>query len=429
MGFVLLDQIIYSGTTFFVNIFLARTLLKDEYGLFVIIFSGMFFVMGLQNALITGPLPMLRLRNTQKEEHHYLSSIFWLQLIFSAFLFAVCLIVSHKNFTLVDKIYSQYCTAGFLIVTFLLQEFFRRILLSRAKFLEVFINDLITNLAKIIGLVLLVLWGQLILSNAILVLCFSLILGSFIGLLQTRACFTLLKPAEMKKYWAENWHFGKWLLAESIAYAISMQGYIYLTAMVLGKGATAAIGAVMNVVNFTNILLLAFINAATPIAASKLKHYGWEKWQDFIQKAGVLMIGFVLIFAVVVSSFPEWILGLLYGEKYAGLGYLLIIFSVQVVFRYGNALILMAFRTLHLPKYGCYAYIVSACITLAISYPLLNDFGLAGAAFGSLISQALVFSTFLWIGYRKFSELRVHHAAKHAPVSSTAPILVKNNRA
>src|ERR1700719_1599604 len=58
-GLSLLDQGLFSGSSFLLNIFLARWLSKEAYGAFAVCFAGMLFLTGFHNVLLIEPMTVI----------------------------------------------------------------------------------------------------------------------------------------------------------------------------------------------------------------------------------------------------------------------------------------------------------------------------------------------------------------------------------
>jgi O-antigen/teichoic acid export membrane protein len=96
-----LDQCLFAGTNFLVNILLARWLSPEHYGAFVLAFSIFLFLSGFHNALILDPMSVLGPVHYKDRSREYLSSLLWI----------------HAGLTLGLAIFLVSAAAVFLLVT------------------------------------------------------------------------------------------------------------------------------------------------------------------------------------------------------------------------------------------------------------------------------------------------------------------------
>jgi len=92
--------------------------------------------------------------------------------------------------------------------------------------------------------------------------------------------------------------------------------------------------------------------------------------------------------------FSEEILVLVYKQNYAGYGVLLVICCVYYIFSYFNRLLQIVLYARKKPNVGFFAKSASLFFMAILAYPLISNHGVYGAAFGTIISQIVIF-----IGY------------------------------
>jgi O-antigen/teichoic acid export membrane protein len=192
-----------------------------------------------------------------------------------------------------------------------------------------------------------------------------------------------------------NWRFGRWLLLESLAYTASTQIYLYLTALWVGTAAAGALSAVSILVNAINVLLIGVTAHATPVARQRLVERGYDAWRRWLWQIGLGLTGAAALFAIVISAIAEPLLSFVYRPEYAAYAPIVPILAGAVTVRAANLTLIAAFRTAELPRIGFAARLISALVTLALAYPLVSRWSIAGAAGGMLFTQLVWLAVYL----------------------------------
>src|ERR1700719_1567457 len=95
VGFSMADQALSVGGMFLVNLVLARTQSKVEYGMFALSYSALVFLLGLQNAAILEPFTVFGSGRHRGRLAEYFQLMFWsntaLGLLLTALLLALCM--------------------------------------------------------------------------------------------------------------------------------------------------------------------------------------------------------------------------------------------------------------------------------------------------------------------------------------------------
>jgi O-antigen/teichoic acid export membrane protein len=278
---------------------------------------------------------------------------------------------------------------------FLGQEFFRRLHIAKLDLKETLINDLVTHSLRLGGLLLLLYTGNLSTVPSLVVICLSFIIGCFIGYCRLSNDIQVNSYSRIRRDFLESWHFGKWVAAELVPYTMSVQGYIYLTALFIGTQATAALGASQSILNATSVLLLSFSNVMTPVAAKRYTSGGSRALAAFMTKAGVVSAVPILGFYFLTMLFAEDILNFVYNRNYAGYGWLLFICSLYFIISYFNRMIQIMLYAKKKPDIGFAAKSASFVVMAVTAYPLISYYGVFGAAVGTVISQVVILSGYL----------------------------------
>jgi O-antigen/teichoic acid export membrane protein len=207
--------------------------------------------------------------------------------------------------------------------------------------------------------------------------------------------FPRVAAASLRQTGASNWRYGRWLFLEAIAYSASTQIYLYLTALWVDVAAVGALSAVLALMNAVNVILSGMMNYAVPVARQRLLAGGYEPWRRWLLRVGVFLCAGVGAFGLAAAVAAEPLLALVYGPAYAAFAYLVPIVALQFCLSALNTVLSAAFRTAELPQVGFAAKVVSMVATLLLAYPLLQHWGVAGAAVGLLVTQLLWTATYV----------------------------------
>ena len=395
------DQVIVSGSNFFTGLLLGRYLPQKEFGVFVVAWTTLMIMLSVQNALITTPMSVIGARRDTMDNPGYFGSLLIFQLIgslglclglwliaLSAPVFMVTLTEFRSIFTLL----------GLISIFFLGQEFFRRLLIVQLDIKRALVNDAATHISRIAALFILLQGGLLNSTTCLIVVGFSSLLGCATGYRTVRSWLRISR-ARIKTDFLESWRFGKWVIAEMLPQTLSVQGYTYLTAAYVGYAEAAALGAAQNVLNATNIILVAYSNIMLPAASRRYSERGAKSLHQFMIKTGFLSAVPVLGFYIITMFYSEEILHLAYHNKYSGYGALLVVCSLYFMVSFFNRILQVMLYAKKQPDIGFIAKSLSLLVMVLLSFPLIRSYGVYGAAIGTVISQLIIL---MGVGYFVF---------------------------
>ena len=402
-----LDQAVVSGSNFLTLLLLGRAVSPSEFGEFVLAWTTLMILMSIQNALILTPMAVLAPQKTGSERMRYYGSLSVVQAALAGLLgcFLVALPALFPVFGLKTAGGAQiFSLMGFVSIFFLCQEWMRRVLISELEVKKALVNDIVTHAVRMSGLLSLSSQEWLTGTNGTAVLGISAFAGCVAGYEQVKDRVSVVLR-RFKKDFIESWHFGKWVLAEIVPYTLSVQGYTYMTAAYIDLASAAALAACQNVLNGANVLLLALVNVSSPEASRRYAQGGETALREFMIKtaalAGIPVAGFYCL----ASLFPERILALLYKERYAGYGVLIVLCSVYFSISFVNRVLQVYLNAKRLPQAGFAAKTAALLLMLILAHPLLRYYGLYGASAGTIITQVIVLSGFVFF-VRKSGKLK-----------------------
>lgn len=393
---IFLDQVMVSGSNFLLGIILVRTIGLEEYGIFALLWMSVLFALGINQAFITKPLLSIAPKLKAEEQTHYLAGLHSIQYFLSAF-FLVAGTILYSG----AQLFFAYDFAPFIplismiIFCQTIHDFYRKTYLILNRVTKVFMLDLIVHIGQILGILILLFFEKLTITNLLWIILLANILSVLSGKYTQK--FSLLN---YKKILIRHFHFSKWLLGTSILQWLSGNYFIIVGASILGTSAVGAIRMVQNVMGLCHILFLA-MESIIPIEAAR--HYQAEGENSLIQylikitkKTG---LGFSLLL-LGIGLFASPILSLIYGTSATDYSYIVVAYTLLYFLVFIGHPFRFYLRTIEKTSPIFFAYCFGALFSLSCAYPLLNQLGIHGLLFGLLFTQLINILTYYFFSWR-----------------------------
>jgi O-antigen/teichoic acid export membrane protein len=379
---VLVDQAIFSGTNFLLTLFLAQKLDIKNFGLFSSVVLVTYLVLSITNALLIQPF-QVAVSKISKRKEYYVSLFLGLAALLSFFMFLVKLLVL---FLPNENLYGLQSNAIIcFVVGYLLQDFFRKILLAIANIVTVLLIDLL--FLVLISIAFFSLKNQITLFNSLLIIGFANIISAVPGLYFILKNYE--KPVSWKTFLQNHITQGKWLFSVAILQWCSSNFFVLISGVYLGIEALGALRLVQSFFGIINVILQTVENYFLPKVAllynknaATAKTYLLE-----ITAYGALLFGLILS---VFFFFSDEIIVLFGGSQYANYGYVVKIMAVLYFFIYLSYPVRIAIRVLVLNKIFFIGYLISFVSSLLTFHFLLKYTGLYGAVLGLIINQIIM---------------------------------------
>jgi O-antigen/teichoic acid export membrane protein len=398
--FSVADQAFSVGGMFLVNIALARTQTKEEYGIFTLSYTLLTFLTGLHNAAILETFTIYGSGRYVDRYAEY-SGLLWranatLALGLTVFLLALWRVLlwagapglASRSFLGMSLSCAVLLTASFTRRTF----YMRRKPELAARF------SLIFFLACVFLLWFFLRAGRLDSFYAFVITACAWALAGIVLVAELPAsnggqAFTASEP----DYWTEHWKYSRWVFVTALVFQFTTQGYYWLAAGFLSVKDVANLRAMYNIVTPVDQVFVATAMLVLPIMSTRYatRHLPgllnlWKRYAliSFLVTAG---------FAVLVRIFGRPILHLFYGGRFDDTAALVGTFALfPVIMCIGNS-VNAALKAMEKPNIVFWAYVASGSATILIGLPLLIHFGLRGAVYGILLS-ASVYTCALGLG-------------------------------
>lgn len=399
--FTLGDQAVASVTNFATTVIIGRMCMKEELGLYMLGFSILLFATTLQSAIILIPYSVYYPRSKEAERVVYTGSTFAQQLLLSA-LTVLCLIVAtaYVSYASNTKGLASVMLALTVAITFILfREYVRQISFAQLKVKATFFLDTIIAIAQIGGLLVFAYQGRLSASLAYLVSGTACCMAAGGWLITFRRKFKL-QPAKITLHIRQHLSFGKWLLAGSIVYILSMQIYPWLLTGFHGTGATGILAACMGTIFLANPFMIGMGNYLGPKISHDFADGGIEKLKNTVIRSTILFAVVMGLFSILMLIFGGQIIAMVYGKQYSGTGAIVGVLALSqlasaLTFPLNYGLLAMG-----RPDVGFKSYLIALLAMLAVGVWLVKAFGPFGASCGLLAGNSVA-SLFRWMSFRR----------------------------
>src|SRR3990172_4368771 len=268
VGYSVLDQGLYSGSHFLLNLLLARWLSPEEYGAFAISFSVYLFLSGFNYAFILDPMAVFGPLVQISQQSIYVKRTFVLQLGLSVFLsLIVCLVGLATSKTVSSALIGIGLSLPFLLSALFLRNSFyiqseteKSALVSSVYFVTIIGAIIVTGIKGTITLVS-AFW---ILAGGGLA---AITVGGFYYIKKSNINIESIHYSEII---SRNWGYGKWMGLTALLNGFTTLSFPLLIGVALGLAETAAFRALQNFINPMFQMLAVSVTFFLPILSKKI---------------------------------------------------------------------------------------------------------------------------------------------------------------
>jgi O-antigen/teichoic acid export membrane protein len=390
----LLDQAIFSGSSAFVSILLARMLSVSDYGAYAIAISVFLFVSSLHNALLLEPLGVLGSSSYRSRLRAYLAAAKRINFVLCVSISAsLALLVLLYRFLTNNTIVSSALLGVSGVYTIPVLTFW---LWRRSAYLQLRPAIAIRG-SCVYGIIIFpsLYWlrhnNWLSPSSALLVQGIAAAVASLVltrsGMpSQDAGNYTLRTSAVLE----DHWEYGKWVVATSVGYWLTTAAYYIFVGLFLPMERVAELRALQNLSMPVNQFLAAQTNLMLPIASARFADHGVAALRRTTSFFTLLFSLAALSYLLLLLVFGGKLMKIIYPASYAHLVYLLPLSALPVLFiaaAQGTVIGLWARR---LSREVFLGYTVSGAVSLPLGLLLTRYAGLTGALI-ALSSSAAVF--------------------------------------
>jgi len=388
MGFfAILDQGLFAGANFLMNILLARWFTPEQYGAFAIAFSVFLLVAAFHTAILTEPMMVFGAGKYSENFRKYLGMLIYghlaLMIPIGLIILAAALLLGRSYSPEVQGALLGLAVAGPMI---LLLWLVRRAFYVRSQ----------PGWAALGGaLYLIFLLGAVYFLNTTHWLSHT---TALLGMGLSSIFVGLLFVTYLRPQWAivgnptpvmvatQHWRYGRWALGTAALMWFPGNIYSVILPSWIGLEGVAALRALLNLV----MPILHAITALSILILPVLTRYLRQdvtKFADTIKRfLGLLFIGAIL-YLLGLYAFKTEVLNLLYGGKYTEFSSLVFVVGLLPVAASLTGVLGSALRAMERPHKVFYCYIASSIVALFGGVSLARALGIQGALLGLLFSS------------------------------------------
>ena len=390
---LLLDQCLFSGTSFLVNIALVKFLSLEQYGLFASLIIVSHLLLGISQALVIQPMQVHLGKKRGVFSYRLVLLFVIVSLILILLLLTLVLKLAKFNILNLGQLF--FLPFTFYVAAFLLFDFYRKFFLATGQTITTLIISLLYS-ASTIGLLLFTALNQPSgdLTSYLYVLTAGYLLP--IAIATIVYCQKLALPSRdtLREYLKIHLIDGQWLLYAAVVQWLSSNLYVMTSGLLIGIEALGVLRFVQSLLGLINILLQTIENYVLPQLSRayevSLEHCyrAFQNALGFYQLAVLSGLLFLLLFA-------EDVLRIAGNAEFIPYAYVLrgmtVLYAI-IILAYPIRLLI---RVTELNKSYFTAYLISFLFSLLSYNFLLTHFGVSGAIVGLIINQLILQATWL----------------------------------
>ncbi|MEM7808321.1 MAG: polysaccharide biosynthesis C-terminal domain-containing protein [Planctomycetota bacterium] len=381
LGLTLGDQAVVSGTNFLSNVMLAKALAKPELGVYGMAFAGLLFATEAVHALVSTPHQVLLARRDKAERSIFNGSALTHALGVGLLVSGIVAIVALAGGG------TTFATLAAMAWAVLLRYFVRVFCFTTGTPGWALPLDVITSVIQLGGIWILWQTGNLSATTALLTLGTANVVSASVVLLARRREFRIQWHRVLADLSA-TWSLSRWIFASGIVWTVGTHGYPLLIGVVRDKSSAGIWFACYGLAAIANPLLMGITNSLGPAVANRAASGSASDLERFVGIASLAFAGVMSVYATAAFFLGEWMLQLLYDDKYAGFGNVVGIMAlVSIVHALGFASSRGLFA-LDAARPDFVANILALGVMLGAGTWLTWSFGIRGAAVAMVLSVA-----------------------------------------
>lgn len=413
ISFSLLDQGLYSGSNFIVNILLVRWLSIENYGAFGIIFTTFLILSSFYNALLLEPMSVLGAGRFGREREEYLKFLLLLHIGFTIILLILLGGVAVGIYQTQPTLGLSLLGLSLVVPLMLLFWMFR-------QSCYLYIQPGLALKGSSIYATFLIL-GIVALQSAKLLTPFSAFIvygvSSIVSVLFIRDRFfivlsdpTLEKAGLLfRKLWPEQWRYGKWVAATAVVYSLSTLIYPIFVGFFLGLADAGVFRAMQNLILPLQQVVVALVTLFLPPLIQARLSAGFETFRARAILINVFFLLGAMIYAGILLFKGDYVLKLIYSTTHFDAFLWMLpywaFYGIIITIHNGFTLVL---RALERPNIIFYASCASTLVTLSVGVYVTFRWQLLGAMVSMIASSLIAFLVLIifLIGKKRTNQVR-----------------------
>jgi O-antigen/teichoic acid export membrane protein len=381
----IIDQGIYSGTSFVTAVIVGRATSPDTLGMYYLTMTIVYVAIGLQECMISNPFAILSPRRHGRDLAEFASSTWTYYLSWSGIcLLGILAALGYSTFAGDAHLTSGLQALTFALPLLLLRECLRRFAFARLRLPTAVAIDATSSTVQIAGLGLLAYFHQLTLFGIFAVMaagCAVASLGWIASNWQSRPPRPTRALEDLRHTWPiARWSLASFMLTNTIPFIMP-----WIVDSAAGAAAAGLFGASATLVGVTNVLVLGGSNFLMPRAAEAFATRGAHGLSRVLLVMAISFIAAIGTFGAIILITGDRIPVFVYGAEFQGTGLLVATLAVNVL---AGSLGMIAAQGLLVIGRQKNNFVIDICmftITMVAAAILVPRYGALGAAQASVM--------------------------------------------
>lgn len=405
-----LDQGLFAGGNFLINVFLANWLSENSYGAFIVGYAWFVLVLNLHDALISDPMVIFGSNKFAKQLKAYIDKLYLghvgLTLLASLVLGAIALVLHVQGLYLPASTFLGLAiTTPLLILRWMTRQPF-----------YILAEPVWPILGSVIYLIVIIPLFFGLRQLAILTPASALIamgVGSLLASVPLTWRFrsqlrTDSMPLATTEIITEHWKYGRWAVGSKAASYISSYAFNLIIPLLLGLRGAAAYSVLNYLVLPILLGMVPLVNLYTPLIVRSYAASGKPGVTKKVLQMWALFLTITSIYGVLLITLGQFAIRFGFGEKYIYLIdlRLLLVLALTPIFSGLMSPLDTALRSMGRVNLTLFINILPAVLNLTLGIFLISQFGLIGAFISSLVATVVTFISLLLIFIRVDSKVQ-----------------------
>jgi len=410
-GVSIVDQAVFSGSSFLLSLLLARWLSPGEYGTYAIAFSIFLFIAGFHNALILDPMYVLGSSRHTEDFRQYVSSLMWLHFaltLAAGLVLAVsALFIRRSAPTLSSSLAGLAITCPFTLLFWLM----RSACYVRTR-PDLSLRGGALYAICLFGVVILLFIRKTLspfsvfTAMALASTAASAVLMAVLGVRPRDMAWPAVSPL-IRPLIRENWGYGKWIVGSAFVYWLSGAVYVPLVGTLAGLDEAGAFQAMQNLLRPLQQSLTALNTLFLPFISRQRRERGDAYLKKTIPTIVIVSTLVSVAYFIFLLLAQRWLIPVLYKNSfYIGFADLLPYLWIATLLSAVTQGLVIGLKTLERTELLFKGQAIGALFTMTVGLYLVYAFKVRGAALGSVFTMLLLcvaYCIFLLRYFRKSS--------------------------
>ncbi|MCX6317780.1 MAG: hypothetical protein NTW29_10840 [Bacteroidetes bacterium] len=395
-GYVIADQLVFSATSFFTTILLARQLGIHSFGIYSGIMLFLYLLLSLISSMVILPFQVLLARDENKTG--YMVAVIRMQLLLTFILLLLAGVLLYSPIGIVQPLKSY--TPELLLLTggFLLQDFFRRMFIACQRASLALYMDIVSGGLQLLLLLVAAYRHSLDLSYGLLIIGITYLPSLLIAV--KWAAGLKANSISFRKTVAGHWQQGRWLLLTSVLQWWSGNFLIAVAGVFLGVAALGALRLAQTLMGVLNAMFQVIENYAMP-RASVLLQQSVQSMKHFLQQLSLKGLCLLVPVLLLLFLFPVTVFRICGGEAYTGYAYALQGMAVLYIIVFAGYPFRIALRAMLMNRVFFTGYLLTFLFTVLAARFIVLQWQLAGVITSLIVNQLLMLGYWQYMLARK----------------------------